>query len=70
MNGAQQVGGDDVDSMSGRCVLCGETWIGFSKNKYQIEVSQHIVEDHRDAPMDTVIVEPFELLGGESDEVV
>jgi len=44
--------------------------VNVSRNQYHLEVSQHIVEDHRDAPMDTVIVEPFELLGGESDEVV
>jgi len=70
MNSSKQVDSPAGSSKSGRCVVCGETWVNVSRNQYHLEVSQHIIEDHRDAPMDTVIVEPFELLGGESDEVV
>jgi len=68
MAGAQQQrDGDSNDSRTGRCIVCGETWIGVEPEVFESAVSRHITRDHDDQPLDENLIEEFEILGGEAD---
>lgn len=68
MTGAQQQrDGDGPGSRTGRCVVCGETWIGLEPETFKSAVSRHITRNHTDEPTDKNLIEEFEILGGEAD---
>lgn len=65
MTGAQQQrDGDKPDTRSGRCIVCGKTWIAVEADAFRSSVSRHITRNHRDQPMDKNLIEEFELVGG------
>ena len=45
---------------NGKCLVCGETWIGLSEDAYTSATSRHIIRHHRDEPLDKVLVEDFD----------
>lgn len=63
----QQRDGDSGDSRSGRCIVCGETWIGLKPDAFESAISRHITRRHDDQPLDENLIEEFEILGGEAD---
>lgn len=42
---------------SGRCRECGKQWVAVEKDEYRSSVARHIVDNHRDKPLDKIIVE-------------
>lgn len=49
--------------INAECRVCGFLFIGMSKGEFEHSASRHIVDNHRDQPLDRPLVVP---IGGSS----